>query len=141
MHSFVTNSISSAGSKINFLSSTNFRFLSIKFHVILIIWQKREYPWRLKIPLNLQTRRPPSKTIISLSARVNGKLTSHILKRLVHYQFGVKVQTFELAASAFKFKSEVINTFLSLRKNSPSMSVNMPNWSMKITYNISDPPK
>jgi len=40
-----------------------------------------------------------AKTVIGLTTRVIAKLTSHVLKRLLDIQFGIKVQTFEFAPS------------------------------------------
>lgn len=39
-----------------------------------------------------------AKTILGLSTRVIAKMTSHALKHVLHLQFGIKVQTFEVAA-------------------------------------------
>jgi len=41
-----------------------------------------------------------AKTVIGLATRVIAKLTSHVLKRLLDISFGIKVQTFEVAATA-----------------------------------------
>ena len=41
-----------------------------------------------------------AKTVIGLATRVIAKLTSHVLKRLLDIHFGIKVQTFEVAATA-----------------------------------------
>jgi hypothetical protein len=41
-----------------------------------------------------------AKTVTGLTTRVIAKLTSHVLKRLLVIQFGIKVQTFEFAASS-----------------------------------------
>lgn len=41
-----------------------------------------------------------AKTLVGLCTRVIAKMTSHALKHLLYIQFGIKVQTFEMAASA-----------------------------------------
>ena len=41
-----------------------------------------------------------AKTVIGLTTRVIAKLTGHVLKRLLDFQFGINVQTFEFAVSA-----------------------------------------
>jgi len=41
-----------------------------------------------------------AKTILGLATRVIAKMTSHILRRLLLVDFGVNVQTFEVASAA-----------------------------------------
>jgi len=41
-----------------------------------------------------------AKTLVGLCTRVIAKMTSHALKYLLNFQFGIKVQTFEVAALA-----------------------------------------
>ena len=41
-----------------------------------------------------------AKTLVGLCTRVIAKMTSHALKHLLYIQFGIKVQTFEMTASA-----------------------------------------
>ncbi len=39
-----------------------------------------------------------AKTLVGLCTRVIAKMTSHALKLVLHFQYGIKVQTFEMAA-------------------------------------------
>lgn len=41
-----------------------------------------------------------AKTLVGLCTRVIAKMASHALKHVLNFQFGIKVQTFEMAASA-----------------------------------------
>jgi hypothetical protein len=41
-----------------------------------------------------------AKTLVGLCTRVIAKMASHALKHVLNIQFGIKVQTFEMTASA-----------------------------------------
>lgn len=43
---------------------------------------------------------PGPKTLVGLCTRVIAKMASHVLKYVLNIQFGIKVQTFEMAPSA-----------------------------------------